>query len=201
MAQVVAVIASTHHPFYYRATTATGADRPPFADEWVAKMKVLLEAVEHHAEEEEQEMLPRAKELGSERLGERAAARAQVVERSRRVGGLDGADDKCNQRAMAACMGVRTSRVDLLPGRLPREGAFRRGARADGRGGGRGHRRSELICVAGVVVRPPTPVEISAANLAALKRVVYSDGRVTLIEKIKLGVAERRHSALVRSYY
>jgi len=52
-----------------------------------------------------------------------------------------------------------------------------------------------------VVVRPPTPVEISAANLAALKRVVYSDGRVTLIEKIKLGVAERRHSALVRSYY
>jgi len=27
-------------------------------DEWVAKMKVLLEAVEHHAEEEEQEMFP-----------------------------------------------------------------------------------------------------------------------------------------------
>ena len=35
MAQVVAVIASTHHPFYYRASTSTGADRPPFADEWV----------------------------------------------------------------------------------------------------------------------------------------------------------------------
>ena len=32
MAKVVAVIASTHHPFYYRASTATGGDRPPFAD-------------------------------------------------------------------------------------------------------------------------------------------------------------------------
>ena len=39
MATVCAVIASTHHPFYYRASTATGADRPPFADEWVAKIE------------------------------------------------------------------------------------------------------------------------------------------------------------------
>ena len=38
MATVAAVIASTHHPFYYRASTSTGADRPPFADEWVAKI-------------------------------------------------------------------------------------------------------------------------------------------------------------------
>ena len=35
MATVAAVIASTHHPFYYRASTGTGNDRPPFADEWV----------------------------------------------------------------------------------------------------------------------------------------------------------------------
>ena len=34
MAEVVAVIASTHHPFYLRASTATGDARPPFADEW-----------------------------------------------------------------------------------------------------------------------------------------------------------------------
>ena len=27
MAQVVAVIASTHHPFYYRASTAVGDER------------------------------------------------------------------------------------------------------------------------------------------------------------------------------
>ena len=32
------MIASTHHPFYYRASTSTGADRPPFADEWVEKI-------------------------------------------------------------------------------------------------------------------------------------------------------------------
>jgi protocatechuate 4,5-dioxygenase beta chain len=38
VAQVVAVIASTHHPFYYKASTAVGDDRPPFADEWVAKI-------------------------------------------------------------------------------------------------------------------------------------------------------------------
>lgn len=38
MATVCAVIASTHHPFYLRASTATGADRPPFADEWVEKI-------------------------------------------------------------------------------------------------------------------------------------------------------------------
>jgi protocatechuate 4,5-dioxygenase, beta chain len=43
MATVAAVIASTHHPFYYRASTSTGADRPPFADEWVAKIESFRE--------------------------------------------------------------------------------------------------------------------------------------------------------------
>jgi len=41
MATVAAVIASTHHPFYYRASTSAGADRPPFADEWVAKIEAF----------------------------------------------------------------------------------------------------------------------------------------------------------------
>ncbi|WP_420117029.1 extradiol ring-cleavage dioxygenase [Micromonospora sp.] len=45
MAQVVAVIASTHHPFYYRATTATGEDRPPFADEWARKILAFRETL------------------------------------------------------------------------------------------------------------------------------------------------------------
>ncbi len=45
MATVAAVIASTHHPFYYRASTATGADRPPFADEWVAKIEAFRETL------------------------------------------------------------------------------------------------------------------------------------------------------------
>jgi protocatechuate 4,5-dioxygenase beta chain len=45
MAEVVAVIASTHHPFYYRASTATGDDRPPFADEWQAKIERFRETL------------------------------------------------------------------------------------------------------------------------------------------------------------
>ena len=45
MATVCAVIASTHHPFYYRASTATGAARPPFADEWVAKIEKFRETL------------------------------------------------------------------------------------------------------------------------------------------------------------
>ena len=45
MATVVAVIASTHHPFYYKASTATGDDRPPFADEWVRKITAFRETL------------------------------------------------------------------------------------------------------------------------------------------------------------
>jgi protocatechuate 4,5-dioxygenase, beta chain len=45
MAELVAVIASTHHPFYYRASTSRGADRPPFADEWVAKIERFRETL------------------------------------------------------------------------------------------------------------------------------------------------------------
>ena len=45
MAELAAVIASTHHPFYYRASTSTGADRPPFADEWVRKVEVFRQTL------------------------------------------------------------------------------------------------------------------------------------------------------------
>jgi protocatechuate 4,5-dioxygenase beta chain len=45
MAEIVAVIASTHHPFYYRASTSTGDDRPPFADEWTAKITAFRETL------------------------------------------------------------------------------------------------------------------------------------------------------------
>ncbi|WP_433789265.1 extradiol ring-cleavage dioxygenase [Actinoplanes sp. CA-252034] len=45
MASIVAVIASTHHPFYYRASTSTGEDRPPFADEWTAKILAFRETL------------------------------------------------------------------------------------------------------------------------------------------------------------
>jgi protocatechuate 4,5-dioxygenase, beta chain len=45
MAKIAAVIASTHHPFYYKASTSTGAERPPFADEWVAKIEAFRETL------------------------------------------------------------------------------------------------------------------------------------------------------------
>src|SRR6266567_4023004 len=45
MATIAAVIASTHHPFYYRASTSTGQERPPFADEWVSKILSFRETL------------------------------------------------------------------------------------------------------------------------------------------------------------
>src|SRR4029079_5017515 len=61
MATVAAVIASTHHPFYLKASTATGAarralssvrpstptgaDRPRFADEWQARIEAFRETL------------------------------------------------------------------------------------------------------------------------------------------------------------
>jgi hemerythrin superfamily protein len=55
------------------------AECEPDGEEWEAKVKVLIESVEHHMEEEESEMLPkvRSKTDGDqrERLGARMAAR------------------------------------------------------------------------------------------------------------------------------
>jgi protocatechuate 4,5-dioxygenase beta chain len=45
MATIAAVVATTHHPFYLRASTATGEERPPFADEWVAKVESFRETL------------------------------------------------------------------------------------------------------------------------------------------------------------
>jgi protocatechuate 4,5-dioxygenase, beta chain len=45
MATVAAVIASTHHPFFYKASTSTGDERPPFADEWVRKILAFRETL------------------------------------------------------------------------------------------------------------------------------------------------------------
>src|SRR6202034_2852521 len=45
MATIAAVTASTHPPFYYRASTSAGAERPPFADEWVAKITSFRETL------------------------------------------------------------------------------------------------------------------------------------------------------------
>jgi protocatechuate 4,5-dioxygenase beta chain len=45
MATVVAVLASTHHPFYYKASTSPPESRPPFADEWVRKVEAYRETL------------------------------------------------------------------------------------------------------------------------------------------------------------
>src|ERR1700728_1901568 len=45
VATIAAIIASTHHPFYLRASTARGDDRPPFADEWAAKIEAFRETL------------------------------------------------------------------------------------------------------------------------------------------------------------
>jgi protocatechuate 4,5-dioxygenase beta chain len=45
MADIVAVIASTHHPFYYKASTAPPDEAPPFAAEWVRKVEAFRETL------------------------------------------------------------------------------------------------------------------------------------------------------------
>lgn len=45
MANIVAILASTHHPFYYKASTAPPDQRPDFADEWVRKVTAYRETL------------------------------------------------------------------------------------------------------------------------------------------------------------
>ena len=45
MAELAAVIASTHHPFYYKASTAPPEEAPPFAAEWVRKVEGFRETL------------------------------------------------------------------------------------------------------------------------------------------------------------
>jgi catalytic LigB subunit of aromatic ring-opening dioxygenase len=45
MANLVAVLATTHHPFFYRASTAPPESRPDFADEWVRKVEAYRETL------------------------------------------------------------------------------------------------------------------------------------------------------------
>jgi len=55
------------------------ADCEPEGEEWEAKVKVLIESVEHHMDEEESEMLPKVRSKTDadqrERLGTRMAER------------------------------------------------------------------------------------------------------------------------------
>ena len=81
------------------------------SDEWVAKMKVLIESVEHHAEEEEGEMFPKVRSATDaskrEGLGEKLEARK--VE----LGGFAAAD---NDGASVSELRKKASEQDI-PGR------------------------------------------------------------------------------------
>lgn len=45
MAELTAVLASTHHPFYYKATTSPPDQRPPYAAEWQRKIEAYRETL------------------------------------------------------------------------------------------------------------------------------------------------------------
>ncbi len=45
MAPLVAVVASTHHPFYYRASTQPPGERPAYVDTWVRKIEAFRETL------------------------------------------------------------------------------------------------------------------------------------------------------------
>ncbi|WP_418606993.1 hypothetical protein [Georgenia sp. SUBG003] len=45
MAELTAVLASTHHPFYYKATTSPPDQRPPYAAEWQRKVEAYRETL------------------------------------------------------------------------------------------------------------------------------------------------------------
>lgn len=45
MANLVAVLATTHHPFFYRASTAPPESKPEFAGEWVRKVTAYRETL------------------------------------------------------------------------------------------------------------------------------------------------------------
>lgn len=60
-------------------------DTEPTSDEFPGRVKVLKDMIEHHAQEEEKEMFPKAKKSLSaeelEELGERMAARKQELQK------------------------------------------------------------------------------------------------------------------------
>ncbi|WP_147915459.1 extradiol ring-cleavage dioxygenase [Ruania zhangjianzhongii] len=45
MAELTAVLASTHHPFYYKATTSPPEEQPPYAAQWRRKVEAYRETL------------------------------------------------------------------------------------------------------------------------------------------------------------
>ena len=45
MAKLVAILATTHHPFYYQTSQLPPDEAPPFAAEWVRKVEAYRETL------------------------------------------------------------------------------------------------------------------------------------------------------------
>lgn len=69
----------------------------PGDDRWVAKMKVLIETVEHHADEEEKEMFPKVRSATEASM--RVALGQRLEARKAELGGFTAADNRLTSLA------------------------------------------------------------------------------------------------------
>ena len=81
----------------------------PAGEEWVAKVTVLIEAVEHHAEEEEKEMFPEV--AGAMPAAERDGLGARMMRRKRELGAPEPAIDLTKEELLSK------AREQEIPGR------------------------------------------------------------------------------------
>jgi hemerythrin superfamily protein len=83
----------------------------PSDEEWAAKMKVLIENVEHHAEEEEQEMFPKV------RSATNADARTELGQRLEAMKAQLGAPTAADKEHLSTDELTRLAREQEIPGR------------------------------------------------------------------------------------
>ena len=88
-------------------------DLDPSTDEWTAKMTVLIENVEHHAEEEEKERFPKARSQSNaadrQQLGERLDARKGALGAPTVADKIDLTDEQLHQLATEQAIPGRSS--------------------------------------------------------------------------------------------
>jgi iron-sulfur cluster repair protein YtfE (RIC family) len=83
----------------------------PSDEEWAAKIKVLIENVEHHAEEEEQEMFPKIRQAMNDE------ARAELGQRMEAMKATLGAPTAADKEHLTTDELNRLAREQEIPGR------------------------------------------------------------------------------------